>query len=306
MVSIKITEGELDYDIPGITKKCKTWYRIYGELSSNTIPLICLHGGPGARSDYLHMPMENLSKKYGITVIVYDQIGCGRSTWLTEKKGDTDFFVPDLFVKELYNLIAKLDIRRWNLYGQSWGGMLGSHVASLRPEGLNKLVISNSPANMHDWVKSCNMWRAELPEEVEQTLLKHERDGTYNDPEYKKACDVFYERHLCRTLPWPEAVRMTNVWIDENPTVYHTMNGPTEFHVIGPLKDWDTTEAVKKIEVETLVISAFYDEGKEFVSAPFFKNIQKCKWVTLMESSHMSMWEEGEKYNKLLSDFIQY
>jgi len=209
-------------------------------------------------------------------------------------------------VAELHNLISKLKISQWDLYGQSWGGMLGSYIASQRPAGLRKLVISNSPANMQDWLKSCNEWRAELPKEINDTLLKHERAGTITDPEYEKACDFFYERHLCRTLPWPEAVTKTNDAIRENPTVYHTMNGPTEFHVIGPLKDWDTTERCKQIEVEVLVISARYDEGKEYVSAPFFRNIRKCKWITLAESSHMSMWEEGEKYNQIIGDFLSY
>lgn len=76
--------------------------------------------------------------------------------------------------------------------------------------------------------------------------------------------------------------------------------------MIGPLKDWDTVEDCKKIEVETLVISAEYDEGKEFVSAPFFKNIPKCKWITLRDSSHLAMWEsQKERYNEVIGDFLK-
>ena len=43
---------------------------------------------------------------------------------------------------------------------------------------------------------------------------------------------VFYRRHLCRLDPWPEAMQRTADELDGN-QVYLTMNGPTEFDVIG-------------------------------------------------------------------------
>ena len=48
--------------------------------------------------------------------------------------------------------------------------------------------------------------------------------------EYEAAVRVFYDRHLCR-VPWPDCVQRSFDQIDADPTVYHTMNGPSEFHV---------------------------------------------------------------------------
>ena len=48
--------------------------------------------------------------------------------------------------------------------------------------------------------------------------------------------DVFYARHVCRIVPHPAELARTFAAIAEDPTVYYTMNGPSEFHVIGTLK----------------------------------------------------------------------
>ena len=85
------------------------------------------------------------------------------------------------------------------------------------------------------------MARRDLPPEVEATLRKHEADGTTDSADYANACLVFYQRHLCRLDPWPDGVTYGMAKIDQDPTVYHTMNGPSEFHVIGSIKDWSST-----------------------------------------------------------------
>lgn len=40
-----------------------------------------------------------------------------------------------------------------------------------------------------------------------------------------------------------------------DPTVYHAMNGPTEFHVVGSLRNWSIIERLHRITTPTLVLS---------------------------------------------------
>lgn len=217
MTSIHQSEGLLDF------RSYQTWYRVAGSLTSGVTPLICVHGGPGACSDYLWILLE-LASSHDIPVVVYDQIGNGRSTHLPEKKGDEAFWTVDLFKDELANLIDKLGIRSgYHLLGQSWGGMLCSAYASDRPAGLCKLIISNSPASMGLWLEACNALRNALPKDVQDTLLKHEADKTTDSKEYHDAVEVFYQRHLCRVTPFPAPVLASLEWIEKDPTVYHTM-----------------------------------------------------------------------------------
>jgi hypothetical protein len=48
---------------------------------------------------------------------------------------------------------------------------------------------------------------------------------------------VFYDRHFCR-IPRPPEVQATFGEIDDDPTVYHTVNGPSEFRVIRTIRNW--------------------------------------------------------------------
>ena len=106
------------------------------------------------------------------------------------------------------------------------------------PPGLRSLVLSNTAASFPDFVAEANRLRADLPPDVEATLRRHEAAGTTDTAEYAEACMVFYLRHVCRLDPWPAGVVAGFAKIDEDPTVYHTMNGPSEFHVIGTIRDW--------------------------------------------------------------------
>ena len=139
-----------------------------------------------------------------------------------------------------------LDIAaRHAVVGQSWGGMLAMEYALDHPEGLRGIVVADSPASMTLWVSEANRLREDLPADVQATLTRHEQAGTTDDPEYDAAVRVFYDRHLCR-VPWPDCVQRSFDQTDADPTVYHTMNGPSEFHVIGSMKDWDISDRLAR------------------------------------------------------------
>ena len=229
--SPKVTEGEVSFDAPGAGKPCKTWYRVYGDLSTSSTgrPLVVLHGGPGACHNYL-LPLADLaSPPHSIPIVLYDQIGNGQSTHLREKRLDTSFWTPDLFMAELDNLLTHLGIAAdYDLLGQSWGGMLGSMWAMsgerwAGARGMKRLIVSNSPSSMVLWVEACNALRKTLPREVDDALERHERDKTYKDPEYEEAVLVFYKRHLCRVVPFPEYVTDSLNWLEKDDTTYFTM-----------------------------------------------------------------------------------
>jgi len=136
----------------------------------------------------------------------------------------------------------------------------GMEHALEHPPGLLSLVVANSPASLELWVSEANRLRALLPPEVQDALDRHEAAGTTDSPEYERAVMRFYERHLCR-IPFPDALQRTFDQLAEDPTVYHTMNGPSEFHVIGSLRGWDITPRLGGIDVPVLVISGEHDEA---------------------------------------------
>jgi len=293
--AVEVREGHAPF------REYRTWYRVTGDLAGGKPPLVVLHGGPGCTHDYVDS-IKGLAGN-GRAVVHYDQIGNGRSTHLRDK--GPDFWQPPLFVEELDNLLRHLGIAgAYHVLGQSWGGMLGAEHAVLRPKGLKALVISDSPASMETWVTEANKLREALPAEVQATLLAHEKAGTTNSPEYVKATRVFYDRHVCRVNPWPPEVARTFAALEEDPTVYVTMNGPNEFHVVGTLKHWSIVDRLHLVQAPTLLISGKYDEATPACVQPYADRIKNVRWVKFENSSHMPHVEETERYLKVVGDFL--
>lgn len=279
----------------------KTWYRIVGDLGAGPAPLVTLHGGPGATHDYL-LSMTDLAAG-GRAVVFYDQTGNGNSTHFRDR--DADFYTVDLFARELANLVAHLGIGgRYHVLGQSWGGMLAQEHAITQPPGLRSVVLSNTAASFGAFAVEANALRAGLPPQVEATLRRHEAAGTTADPEYAAACEIFYHRHVCRLGDWPAEVTRAFANIDADPTVYHTTNGPSEFHVIGSFKDWSAVGRLPLIEVPTLVISGRYDEATPRLQQELVRGIAGAGQVIMQESSHMPFWEERDAYMAAVDSFL--
>ncbi len=289
------TEGHVSFG------EHQTWYRITGELGSGGVPLVALHGGPGCTHDYLLRLTELAGDR---AVVHYDQLGNGRSTHLPD--ATPDFWTVELFLSELDNLLRTLGIAdRYALLGQSWGGMLAAEHAVRRPAGLRGLVIANSPASMSLWLSAADRLRAELPPEVEKTLRSHEADGTTDSQAYQDAVQVFYERHLCRVVPMPAEVAHSMAEIDRDPTVYHAMNGPSEFHVIGSIRDWSIIDRVDAVAVPTLLVSGRHDEATPETVQPYFDRIPDVRWEIFEESSHMPHVEEPERFAEVVGGFLR-
>jgi len=279
----------------------ETWYRIVGDLGAGPTPVVICHGGPGASHDYTE-PIANLSR-YGRGCVLYDQVGCGNSTHLPD--APADFWTVQLFKDELVDLTRHLGIAdRYAVVGQSWGGMLGMEHAIDQPAGLRGLVVADSPASIPLWVEEANRLRADLPPDVQETLTRHEADGTTNTQEYEDAVRVYYDRHLCR-VPWPDYVERSFAKMAEDPTVYHTMNGPSEFHCIGSLKTWDITDRLHEITTPTLLVSGRYDEATPHIVEQIHTRIPGAQWRIFEESSHMPHVEEADVFLEIVEAFLK-
>jgi L-proline amide hydrolase len=276
-----------------------TWYEVHGEPGDG-LPVVLCHGGPGATHDYL-APLRALADRR--QVVLYDQVGNGHSQHLPD--APAEFWTVDLFRRELRALVEHLGwAGGYHVLGQSWGGMLAMEHALEHPPGLRSIVVCDSPASMELWVSEANRLREDLPADARDALTRHEAAGTTDSPEYQAAMEVFYRRHLCRLDPWPEEVVRTFELLEADPTVYGTMNGPSEFHVIGTIRDWDITDRLGEIDVPVLLISGRYDEATPRIVREIHERLRDSEWVLLEESSHMPHLEEPEAFLAAVNRFL--
>ena len=295
-------EGTVPFDVGDET--AETWYRITGDLRPDDAgappPLIVLHGGPGATHDYL-LAIADLADS-GRAVVHYDQVGNGRSTHYPER--GADFWTVDLFVRELHNLVDALGLReRHHVLGQSWGGFLAQEYALTHPQGLRALVLANTAASFPDFVSEANRLRAE-PARGRSDPPTPRGGGHDRRAGVRRRLHGLLQAASLPPRPRPAEVDESFAWIDRDPTVYHTMNGPSEFHVIGSIRDWQSKDRLGSIDIPTLIVSGLYDEAAPPLQEVLRDGIRGSEWVLLEESSHLSHLEERERYMQVVGDWL--
>lgn len=273
----------------------RTWYRVTGQLGSGATSLLALHGGPGSTHHYF-APLERLSAER--PVVVYDQIGCGSS----DRPQDIEWSA-DVFLEEVAAVRTQLGLDRIHLLGTSWGGMLAlEHVLS-GADGIVGLILSSTLASVAQWAAEEIKLRDALPADVVEVFERHERAGTYDDPEYDRAMEAYFDRHFYRgPKPRAELVRMAD---SKSVEVYRAMQGPNEWTITGALRGWDVRDRLGEINVPTLVIRGRHDMSTDPISATLVNGIKGAREVVLENSSHTPVLEETDEYLEAISEFMQ-
>jgi proline-specific peptidase len=279
-------------DVPG----GRVWYERLGRGSET--PVLTLHGGPGAAHYYIRPFAEELAKTR--PVILYDQLGCG----LSEKPDDPSLWTFERSIMELNDVRDALGLDRCHLFGQSWGGWLAIEYLTGGVEGIQKVILASTSASIKQFTGEARRLIEQLPEPHRTALIDGGQRGEYDSPAYKAAVDVFYRRHLCRMEPWPEAMQKTAEELDGN-QVYLTMNGPTEFDVIGAaLRNWDRSADLGKITQPTLVTCGRYDEITPACSETLVAGIPNARMMVFERSAHVAHLEETPAYTAAVVDFL--
>jgi len=301
--------GKIPFMPPGTNLQCETAYWLWGDLGSKVPPLIILHGGPAAPGRD-QRPLATLHEKHGIPVLLYDQMGSGASTHLRDTKGDASFWTDSLFLAELENVKKYLQIGTFDLMGHSCGGMLAVLYALTQPQGLRKLVISSAPASDTLRVRVHARQRAELPQDLQDTIIACEKEGRFDSLEYQNARLELARRNFCRLDPWPPELQEAMALMMEDDTVSYTMYGPNPLEPTGPRKYYDVRSRLSEITETTvpggvLLTYGRYDMSPDEVMAPFFTHIRaRVKWVQFAQSSHMPHLEEPVAFLAALGDFL--
>lgn len=305
-------EGKVPFQTPrelGHDFLCSTYYKIFGDLSSGSPPVVVAHGGPGAGHEYL-LSFAELWPQYGLPVVFYDQIGCGASTHLPQTAGDKTFWHEALFLAELNNLIDALRLRDgpgFHFLGQSWGGMFGATFAATRPRGLQRLILASGLASKDLSVRSIQLRRKQLPSETLRVLEEYEKKGEYDNPAYREALMVFNKTFVCREDPLPELLMPAFKNLSEDKTVYGTMTGPSIHVQIGSMMGWSSIPNLPQITAPTLVYNGEYDTSHDIAQVPFFELIPRVRWITFADAGHMCHLESGglkEKVLKVVGEFL--
>ena len=116
----------------------QVWYRCVGR---GGIPLLLLHGGPGAGHDYLE-PLAALAADR--LLVFYDQLGCGRS----DQPNDRSLWRLERSVAEVDTVRRALHLEQLHLLGHSWGGWLAIEYLLTHPPGVVSVVLASTSSSI--------------------------------------------------------------------------------------------------------------------------------------------------------------
>lgn len=111
-------------------------HAVYVELSGNPngIPVIFLHGGPCSGTKPDHRRFFNPEHYW---VILFDQRGCGQSLPFGELESNT---TQDL-IDDMERIRIQLGIKKWLVFGGSWGGTLTLLYAQQHQDKVLGMII---------------------------------------------------------------------------------------------------------------------------------------------------------------------
>jgi proline iminopeptidase len=176
----------------GFLKKGK--HEIYFEQCGNPKgkPAIFLHGGPGGGCGSLSRRFFN-PKKYRI--ILFDQRGCGRSKPHTCLEDNTTWHL----IEDIESIRERLDIKKWLVFGGSWGSTLAIAYAQKHPKNVSQMVLRGifmlrqkelqwfyqyGASEMYP--EAWQGFLKEIPENERDDLIESYRKIFYGDDEEKK------------------------------------------------------------------------------------------------------------------------
>lgn len=112
------------------------YHQMYWEESGNPdgVPVLVIHGGPGAGSSPLSRRFFDPSY---YRIILYDQRGAGQSLPHGDLKDNT---TPHL-VADIEKLRDHLGVEKWYIFGGSWGTTLGIAYAEAHPDPCLGLIF---------------------------------------------------------------------------------------------------------------------------------------------------------------------
>jgi proline iminopeptidase len=252
-------------------------YQAYG-ASSQATPVIIANGGPGLSHIYMiqNDVWTRISKSR--QVVFYDQRGTGKSTRLSAGTSQE----MNAQVADLEAVRAKFGFAKFDLVGDSYGGLLAMAYASAYPEHVEKLILSDSAAPA---MKNIVRVLPQVFPDMQQRT---------NDPQEQL-------RNHFRMLFYSEEKRDAYLAgakdLGSNPEVAAAVSRA--------ISKVDFTVELPKFNFPTMVITGRYDMNVAPLTAwNIYKAIPGAKFVVFAKSGHLPSYEEPDKYVQVVNEFL--
>lgn len=276
------------------------WFRKSVKHQNDT-PVVVLHGGPGGFVKvFEEVPGKRL--EVYLSVIYYEQRGCGRSS-----ESANDDYSIDSILSDLKELIREWGYNKVHLLGYSFGAELAIEFTLKHPDVVDKLVLQ-SPSDLSDFERIFEIQMdgfkqvlmgeslSELDKILESSVNIKEK---YNQAWALMDCSSS-DRFLFKNMDYAK-------WNREQWEICGLVNtGKMEDAVNGRYREQTVVQSSSAIENQTLILSGVYDKnvGVDLPKA-YASKIEKVDLVIFNNSAHFPDIEETNKYIHEVVRFIK-
>ena len=208
-------------------------------------------------------------------------------------------------VAETDAVVKALGLDRFDLFGNSWGGMLAQqYMLDAAPSGAASLTISNSIASIPEFAKMVARLKSGLDPATQAAIDRHEAAGSTHAPDLLAAI-----RNLDKDLPCagyalgPESSRTrSGTWA---PRYSKPCSAPSDFNIVGTIRDWDVVERLNEIAVPTMVLAGRYDECVPERMWEMHQRIAGSRFeLSSNRAGRHPVHEEPDKFDAVMREFL--
>ena len=232
-------------------------------------------------------------------MIFWDQLGCGNS----ESPSNNELWTMQRSVAEMDAVVHGLGLDRFHIFGNSWGGMLAQQYVLDVSSGAASLTISNSTPSIPRFAANVVRLKADLDAATQAAVDRHEAAGTTYSAEYQSAIRTWNETYLCRIRPWPK--ELEDAFRNMGTEIFETMFGPSDFRIVGTIRDWDVFERLGEIALPTLLLAGRFDECSPEDMQEMHHRIAGSRFELFESTAHMPFIEEPARFDQVMRDFLR-
>jgi proline iminopeptidase len=275
--------------------------RIYYKTLGLGVPLLLLHGGPGAdHSDFLPA-LRPLARRCQLVLI--DERGSGRS----ERPADPNHYTLDWMVKDIERVRKHLRLPQLLVLGHSFGGILAQAYAVRHPKRILGLVLAGTGSSARCIDRDFRNIRKLLPGPLRARLERHEKAGIFRaDGAYTKGYAAASARalgpHMYTRTPPPRFKHppplgmevLREMWVRRS-----------DFRIDGNLKGFDFTDSLARVKAPALVVIGDRDMVSTETAEVTRASLSRATLVVMAECAHMMFIDQTARFNRLLEAFLE-
>jgi len=296
-----VQEGFVDAD--GVL----IYYKTIG--SGSGAPLVILHGGPGASSDYFLPYLLPLARTHRLIFI--DERGSGRS----ERLQDASLYTIENMADDVEAVRVALNLGKINLLGHSCGGVLAENYALRYQQHLAHLILVGTFASTTEINKVLAKMKAAMPANELKRVDELEKAGLFGKGQLweRGRYSTEYETLAWGDgyFPWLYGARPDSTYdpatgnAPTNWELYREMWGSDgEFVIDGNLKSVEYLAKLHTIHVPALVMAGEHDEAAPVLAQQIQSGIPGAKLFIMPNAGHMEFVDQPDLFISTINTFL--